>query len=356
MLQFILTALAGIALGIVGMRVWQSRAPGSAADRPDQTGAAVDQSGADSASAGFSSGKLLMGAGALVVAAVAVFLLRGPQNDAPGAGATGAAAAMGGSDQPVGDVDSMIARLADRLKTNPNDGEGFRMLGWSYLMTGHPDQALEPYKRAMQLLPRQANAYAGYGEALVAVAKNRVTDEAKASFDRALALDPKEPRARYFHALWQSQNGQQREALDKWIALANESPADASWQADLRKQIDETAAALGQNVAGRIKTAASSANPAMPALKGADVQAAEQLPAGERQAMINGMVEGLAARLKANPRDADGWVKLMRSRMVLGQGDQAARDLASARAAFRGDAGTLQKLDMAAAALKVSGN
>ena len=73
----------------------------------------------------------------------------------------------------------------------------------------------------------------------------------------------------------------------------------------------------------------------------------------QRQAMIDGMVESLATKLKANPKDADGWIRLMRSRMVLGQGDQAARDLTSAKSAFTGDADTQKKLDAAAAALSV---
>ena len=50
--------------------------------------------------------------------------------------------------------------------------------------------------------------------------------------------------------------------------------------------------------------------------------------------MVAGMVESLAARLKNNPRDADGWTMLLRSRMNLGQTAQAQADLAAALAAF----------------------
>ena len=61
-----------------------------------------------------------------------------------------------------------------------------------------------------------------------------------------------------------------------------------------------------------------------------DVKAAEGLSAGDRNAMIRGMVDGLAARLDKAPRDADGWIKLIRSRKVLGE--DAAASLALKKA------------------------
>ena len=248
MLQYVLTALAGIALGVVGLRIWQSMQAGALPDAAlqgkapqdgaDQGPPVGDDAAAAAASGVFTSRRLLIGAGALVAAAVAILMFRSPEtststSNTAGPALTGSSAAA----QPVGDVDSMITRLADRLKQNPGDGEGFRMLGWSYLMTGHPDKAIEPYKRALQLLPRNASAHAGYGEAMVAVAGGRVTDEAKAALERAVAIEPGELRARYFMALWQAQNGQQREALDKWVTLANQAPADALLRHQVRAEI-----------------------------------------------------------------------------------------------------------------------
>jgi len=254
----------------------------------------------------------------------------------------------------------MISRLTERMAKNPNDGAGFRMLGWSHVMTGHPDRAIEPYKKALALLPKDAAVHAGYGEALTGVAKGRVTAEAKAQFEAALALDPAEPRARYFMGLWQAQNGQERQALEAWIALANSGPADAPWQADVRRHITETATKLGIDVSARLKTGSAAALPLAsgaepPPLPPATMQAASALPAEDRQRMIDGMVEGLAAKLKANPRDADGWVRLLRSRMVLGQRDQATRDLATARKALTGDAMALSKVNAAALEYGVTG-
>ena len=367
MLQYILTGLAGIALGIVAMRVWQARE----AQVPGEIGteSAGEASATPVGASSRGTRKLLFGAAALVVLAIGAFAMRSA-DEAPQGAPSGISgnAGSGGSAQNLDDVDTMISRLAQRLEKNPGDGEGFRMLGWSYAMTGHPEKAVGPYKRALQLLPKNATAHAGYGEALVGVAGNTVTPEAKAAFERAIAIDPAEPRARYFLALWQAQHGQEKEALEKWIALANGGPADAPWQADLRRQIGETSRKLGVDVSGRLKAAAPVSGPVSgpvaapvtaiaepPAIDPATMQSASQLPASDRQAMIDGMVEGLAARLKTNPKDADGWLRLLRSRMVLKQEARAREDLAIARKALAGDAEGLRKVNAAAAEFRVPG-
>src|SRR3546814_15669535 len=58
---------------------------------------------------------------------------------------------------------------------------------------------------------------------------------------------------------------------------------------------------------------------AIPGPSRADMEAASQLPKGQQDAMIEGMVSGLEAKLKANPADVDRWIMLMRSRMTLGE-------------------------------------
>jgi cytochrome c-type biogenesis protein CcmH len=55
----------------------------------------------------------------------------------------------------------------------------------------------------------------------------------------------------------------------------------------------------------------------------------------DRMAMIQGMVDRLAERLSQSPRDVDGWIRLMRSRQVLGEADAAAQTLRMALDVFK---------------------
>jgi cytochrome c-type biogenesis protein CcmH len=60
------------------------------------------------------------------------------------------------------------------------------------------------------------------------------------------------------------------------------------------------------------------------------------------------MVEGLANRLERSPRDADGWIKLIRSRIVLGESELAKQALARGLNVFADDAGERDRIAAAA--------
>ena len=335
LLPLILTGLAGVVLGIVIMRLVQQS--------PSSAGPETTSDGQVPTKPPVARNKLVFGgAGLLAVAAIAVLLFRSsePSSTPVAAGAVAGADPAGAK---LDDVDTMISRLEERLKTNPTDGEGFRTLGWSYQNTGKPTQAVSAYAKAVALLPKRADIHAGYGEALVAAANDIVTPDAKAQFDAALAIDPKEARARFFTSLFKAQHGDERTALDEWIALSNSAPADTPWQADVRARIAKLATKLGVNVDARLKASAPVASTGGP--DAAAVKAAEAMPATERQSMINGMVEGLAAKLQANPGDVDGWVKLIRSRVVLKDEAHAKDDLVIARKALASDPAKLGQIN-----------
>jgi cytochrome c-type biogenesis protein CcmH len=370
MIALILTGLAGIAIGIVAMRLLQANSAPTAIQptdgaKPVSLGAAsgitADVSGPVGAGgllSKYSRTQLLLGsAGGIMAIAIAVLAFRGDGQDATAVASTplASAAAPAGS---LDDVDTMIAKLAERLKTDVTDGEGFRMLGWSYVNTNRPAEAVTAYATAVKLLPGRADVHAGYGEAMVAVAKDVVTPEAKMQFDEAVKIDAKEPRARFFLALHKAQNGQERAALDEWIALSNASSADLPWQSDLQARATKLAAKLGVDITGKFKrvaTAPSTPKDAGPFMASgpdaATVAAATKLPAADQRSMVDGMVEGLAAKLQANPDNVDGWIKLIRSRVVLKDKAKAKDDLGMARQAFASKPDKLAQINSVAAEL-----
>jgi cytochrome c-type biogenesis protein CcmH len=365
MVSLILTGLAGVALGVVIMRLLQQQPANVSQSAASMTEASPKPGESEPAAeqgllGRFSKTQLMFGGAASLIAVSLGIVAFRPSEPAASAAANGSAASAAatgaGAAAALDDVDTMISRLATRLKTDTTDGEGFRMLGWSYVNTAKPAEAVKAYMRAEELLPNRADVHAGYGEALVAVAKDVVTPEAKAQFDKAIALDPKEPRARFFASLYKAQNVDEKAALEEWIALSNSASPDQPWQGDVHQRIEKLAAKLGVSIAGRLKApAAAPAAAVMPTGTGgpdaATVKAASALSEGERQGMINGMVDGLAAKLQANPEDVDGWIKLIRSRIVLKDTARAKDDLAMARKALASNPAKLGAINSVATEL-----
>jgi cytochrome c-type biogenesis protein CcmH len=303
----------------------------------------------------------LIAAGAIALAAAGAAVWRGMQDEPPPA-----APAQG----QQASVDQVITQLEARLKERPDDAEGWRMLGWSYFQTERFAEAATAMKRATALDPDNPEYFSMLGEALVMASKDGggMPPDAAAAFARALQLDPNDSRARYFAAVQMDLEGKHQEALDAWFALLKDSPADAPWVADVRDVIRSVGQKNGIEVEKRL--AATSPAPAnngfvtngrdiasagIPGPSREQIQAASQLPKGQQDAMVQGMVDGLAAKLKANPNNAPGWIMLMRSRMQLGQQAQAAQALKDALDAFRNDGATSRQLREAATTLGIPG-
>ena len=92
----------------------------------------------------------------------------------------------------------------------------------------------------------------------------------------------------------------------------------SKWAPDLRQRLAELATELKIDISGRLKNAEAPKRSTPEA-----VAKAQTMPPEDRTAMIRGMVEGLSERLDKSPRDAEGWIKLIRSRKVLGEPDKA---------------------------------
>lgn len=281
--------------------------------------------------------------------------------DVPGTSAlknSPASLATTAGDHPQGEVGAMIAQLEAQMQQRPDNAEGWRMLGWSYMQTGRNADAAVAYGKASALDPRNAEYLSAQGEATVLAADGSVTPAAVEIFRRAVVADPGDPRARYYLAVAKDQAGDQAGAMNDWIALLKSAPPDAPWAAEVRTFVEKVAADRKIDLAGRLPPAASaeaaSAGEAAPRGPNAQQMAeAQSMSEADRQQMIEGMVAGLATRLKQNPKDRAGWERLIRARMVLGQTQQAAADYRDASRAFAGSPADQQALRSAASQLGV---
>ena len=296
------------------------------------------------------STRALIAAALVAVAGVAVAVYRSSDGETRVAEAHGSAK----PDQPVGSVEEKIKQLELKLMREPNDPAGWRMLGWSHFEMGDLMRSAAAYRRAAEIEPDNAENWSSLGEALQ-TASTDVSPEAAAAFERALKLDPTDPRARYFKAVQKDLQGQHGPAVADWIALLRDTPSGAPWEADLRRTILQVAEKHDIDVSGRMPAGpqASAATAAIPGPTPEQLAAASSIPPGQQSEMVKGMVDRLANRLKRDPKDADGWMRLMRARMVLGDTEGARQAHQSGLAAFRQDSSTKAKLDRAARELGV---
>lgn len=282
---------------------------------------------------------------AVPVAAVALYMTFGTPEapDAPLA-ARRAAPAEGQ------DVAALVARVEAHLAENPDDGQGWAVLGPVYLRVGRPSDAAAAFRNAVRLQGPTAPLEAGLGEALTMVAGGVVTAEARAAFAEAARLDPAALRPRFYLALALTQEGRRDEAVAAWRAILSEAKGGEPWVAAVKREL----AGLGAPVDAPAGGMPAAGQGAAPGPSAADMEAVAALPAAERAKVIEGMVAGLAERLSRDGGSLDEWVRLARAYGVLGRRDEARAALVKAKAAFPGDPAAQQRIDETAAALDLT--
>jgi cytochrome c-type biogenesis protein CcmH len=228
-------------------------------------------------------------------------------------------------------IESLVAQVEARLEQHPDDVRGYEVLAPVYLQMGRFADAVTARRKVLTLAGETAARQADLGEALVAAANGIVTGEAKAAFERAQQLDPTDLKSKFFTGLAAEQDGKRDEAAKIWRGMLANAAPDAPW----REAVEQALARLGN---------APSATSA-PGPKAADVAAAATMSEQDRSAMIRGMVAQLADRLKQNGNDVEGWQRLLRAYMVLGERDKAHAAAADARRALAGEPDKLRRIE-----------
>lgn len=222
-------------------------------------------------------------------------------------------------EKPGNDMSLLVARAERHLAQNPDDGAGWDILAPIYFKTLRLGDAELAYRNALRILGPSAERLTGLGETLVAGKDGIVIEAARDAFAQAERLKPGNPRARFYLALSLEQAGKAEEARAAFAALEADAPAGAPWLPLVREHLAR---------------AGGGAQPAAPGPTAQDMAAANDMTATDRQAMIEGMVASLDAKLKDNPADFDGWVRLMRAYSVLKNDAKAGKALRAGLQAF----------------------
>lgn len=228
-------------------------------------------------------------------------------------------------ENPGNNLDLLVAKAERHLARNPSDGKGWDILAPIYFRGGRLGDAELAYRNAIRLLGVSSERVTGLGETIVASNQGIVTEDARLAFEEAVLQDAKSPRPRFYLALALEQAGRSQEAKAAFEALAKDSPPDAPWAPLLREHVAKNGGVLPP-------AATAPGNPTE-----ADVKAAVGMSAGDRQEMIRGMVASLDAKLREDPKDFEGWMRLVRSYAVLGETEKAVAALKNALATFPAD-------------------
>ncbi|RST87220.1 c-type cytochrome biogenesis protein CcmI [Aquibium carbonis] len=237
-------------------------------------------------------------------------------------------------------IDELVARAEAHLRANPDDGRGWDVVAPIYLRLERVSESATAFRNAIRLLGDSAPRWTGLGEALMAGAGGVVTTQAAEAFERAAALDPADPRPKFFLATAKAQEGDLVAAAGDLRAMLETLPAESPW----RPMVEQTLAQATAEAQRRTGAAA-------PGPTSDDMRAAAELSDEERADMIQVMVERLDERLRENPQDAEGWQRLVRSYVVLQRRQDAQDALARGVAALGTDTEQARELTAFAAEL-----
>jgi cytochrome c-type biogenesis protein CcmH len=219
----------------------------------------------------------------------------------------------------IHDINGLVPFLIARVRAHPEDARAWRYLGQAYMAAGDPRDAAKALAKVIELTGKgDAGLDTAYGETLVAANAGQVPPEAEEAFNAALKIDPKNGPARFYLGMAKAAHNDRAGAIALWQSLLADVPATAPLHQIL---VDRLAMLTSQGPDG-------APNP-------------------------RAMVAMLAERLKADPNDALGWVRLMRAYTVLGETAKAKQALVSARKAFADNKDAQTAFTTAAKALKL---
>jgi cytochrome c-type biogenesis protein CcmH len=228
-------------------------------------------------------------------------------------------------------IASLVSEAEAHLERNPDDIRGYEVLAPVYLRMGRFADAVSARRKLLALGGESAGRQSDLGEALVAAANGVVTADAKLAFERALVLDPDDLKAKFYVGLAAEQDGDRAKAAATWRGMMKNAPPGAPWLPMVREALARVDTQPPVNAA--------------PGPTADDVAAAGGMSEKDRGEMIRNMVARLADRLKENGSDVEGWQRLLRAYLVLGEREKAVSAAEAAKRALANDTEKLRRIE-----------
>ena len=205
----------------------------------------------------------------------------------------------------------MVDALAARLKANPDNPQGWAMLARSYKVMGRFADAEQAFLKAGDLINKNPDLLVDYADLLAVRANNNIEGKPLELVNKALALNPQHPMGLMMSGVAAYRRSDFAFAVAQWEKLLTILDPGSPDAEQVEADIAEARAKAGLPATAKAAPSAKSAGTGSESGKLPPVDPAAA--AGMTPEKINQMVEGLAARLKEQPGDLPGWVRLARA-------------------------------------------
>jgi cytochrome c-type biogenesis protein CcmH len=224
--------------------------------------------------------------------------------------------------QEAAQIADLSSQLYDRLVSDPDGGpsEGWMLLGQTYTRMGRFDDAAEAFKVVSERPEADSAVFSMLAEALIYAEQGVVTPPAEAAIDRAISINPDNPASVYFKAVALSQKGESLRGYDMLIERLDAADGVYSWMESFVAEANRIGAGIGR---APLSLADFAPMVNAPGPTAEDIATAQNMSDDDGQAFILSMVARLADRLKEEPDDLDGWMRLGNAYAVLGETEAA---------------------------------
>lgn len=158
----------------------------------------------------------------------------------PDAGEAATSAEAGaGSNPQVEQIAAMVDKLAARMKEQPDDAEGWAMLGRSYTVLGRHSEALTAYEKAVHLRGDDAQLLADYADSLAVKNDRQLAGEPIKIIEKALKLDPRNIKALALAGTYAFTKQDYATAVRHWERVVQFAPAESGYVQQIQAALAE---------------------------------------------------------------------------------------------------------------------
>ena len=213
--------------------------------------------------------------------------------------------------EALAQTDDLIAKVKARLASSPEEVQGWGYLANLEMNKGNFQKAAEALYQAHIIAPDVFDYQLMYAESLIMASNERVTPAALIILNKAKKMAPEHPGPRYYLALADFQAGDVGVAHSEWKVIQGELENSDPMMPLLNVWINRAEVALG--IAEPLPQTRA------PSITAEQAETIQSMSADEQQELIRQMVLQLATKQEENPTNIEGWIRLSRAYMVLGE-------------------------------------